>query len=77
MICGCPDSCVTTNEKTHREFHALVEQQTGIGYGHELSARTLRAAQGWTTPAPDMHSIAARNERQGKSAPGWRRRAAA
>jgi hypothetical protein len=54
MICGCPASCVTTNEKTHREFHALVEQQIGIGYGHELTAKTVQAVRGLASLVPSQ-----------------------
>jgi hypothetical protein len=74
--CGCPASFRPRSEAGHLRYHALVTEQTGIPWGDPVDAQSLQAARGMKTPAPDMHSIAERNERQGKSSPGWRRRAA-
>jgi hypothetical protein len=75
--CGCPlgGAVPAEREAEHRAFHALVEEQTGIAWGQPLHGESLQAARGMKTSAPDGHVIAERNERQGKSSPGWRRRA--
>lgn len=74
--CGCPASSVVSDLAKHRAWHDLVTEQTGIPYGQPVDAAALQAARGMRTPAPDMHAIAERNLRQGKSSPGWRREAA-
>lgn len=69
--CLCPNGNRTPE---HLAWHRLVIEQGGPA--GLVNAKTLQAARGMKTAAPDMHSIQARNERLGKSSPGWRREAA-
>ena len=77
MTCDCPSYSgrTITDPQRHAGWHALVEQQTGIPAGSVVTARSLQAAQGWKTEAPDDHKTREKHLRSGKSAPGWRRRA--
>lgn len=69
--CRCPNG---SRSPAHLAWHRLVIEQGGPA--GLVNAQTLRDARGMKTAAPDMHKIAARNEQQGKSVPGWRRKAA-
>ena len=69
--CHCPNG---NRSSAHLAWHRLVIEQGGPA--GMVNARTLQEARGMKTAAPDMHKIQARNERQGKSSPGWRRKAA-
>lgn len=73
--CGCSTGpgVTITDPAAHAAWHELVVEQGGPA--GRVDARSLQTARGMRTAAPDMHSIQARNERLGKSTPGWRREA--
>jgi hypothetical protein len=75
--CGCPKRVGhrIRDRELHLRWHELVVEQGGPA--GRVDAYTLRDARGIQTISPGSvgAKIVERNERTGKSSPGWRRKA--